>query len=127
MSKKKKPNLKKELWKVFSQYIRQRDKGICFTCGLERHWKKMQAGHFINKAIGGLGLYFNERNVHCQCYRCNMNLGSNGAIYARRMKEVYGQEVLDELYEIYDNRKEFNISDEQYREEIKKYERLVEK
>ena len=124
---KKKINYKKLLWPIFSQFIRQRDKGVCFICGLKRPWKKMQAGHLIPKMIGGLGLYFNEQNVHCCCYRCNINLGGNGALYARKIKEVYGQECLDLLYEMYDERKNFSISDEEYQGMIKKYSARLEK
>lgn len=114
-------NLKKKLWEQFSRYIRNRDKGKCFTCGLQKHWKQMQAGHFICKAIGGLGLYFHEKNVHCQCYRCNINLGGNGAIYIRRLLEVYGQEEVDKLYYIYDHRDNYKISEEEYLQLIDKY------
>ena len=31
--------LKKKADSVFSQFIRIRDKGKCYTCGLEKHWK----------------------------------------------------------------------------------------
>lgn len=117
----KKPNLKKKLWEVFSRYIRQRDNGKCFTCGLQKPWKQMQAGHFICKSIGGLGLYFHEKNVHCQCYRCNINLGGNGAIYVRKLIATYGEDVLKELYHIYDNRNDYKISDEEYLVLIDKY------
>lgn len=91
---------KKKLWEVFSRYIRIRDKGTCFTCGLKKPYKQMQAGHYIPKSIGRLSLYFHEQNVHCQCYRCNINLGGNGALYGFRILEVYGQEVYDELHRL---------------------------
>jgi Bacteriophage Lambda NinG protein len=121
MKLKRKKNLKKEFWKIFSQYIRQRDKGICFICGLKRPWKKMQAGHCIPKVEGGLELYFHEQNVNCSCYRCNINLGGNGALYARRIKQVYGEEVLNKLYEIYDRRGNYKITDEEYIKLIEHY------
>jgi len=92
--------LKKKLWKLFSEYIRRRDKGICFTCHLTKHYKQMQAGHFISKAVGGIGLYFHEKNVHCQCYRCNINLGGNGAVYAKRIIEIYGVGTFEKLFYI---------------------------
>lgn len=34
--------LKKKADSVFSQFIRIRDKGKCYTCGLQKHWKEMQ-------------------------------------------------------------------------------------
>ena len=44
--------LKKKLWTLFSKYIRLRDsdyRGICSccTCGIKKHYKEMQAGHFL--------------------------------------------------------------------------------
>lgn len=93
---------KNRFWSVFSQYIRLRDNGICFTCGLKKHWKNMQAGHMVPRASGGLSLYFHEQNVHCQCYRCNINLGGNGAVYAKNFIKKYGQEAFDTIMELKD-------------------------
>ena len=85
--------LKKKLWTVFSLYIRQRDKFTCFTCGRKGEGGGMHAGHFISKAIGGIELYFDEENVHAQCYHCNINLGGNQYEYSIRLgnkaKELY--------------------------------------
>lgn len=97
MQKRKKKSSKKKLWEIFSRFIRKRDEGKCFTCGLQKDWKEMQAGHMIPRASGGLDLYFDELNVHCQCYRCNINLGGNGAIYAQRFKQIYGEAELEDM------------------------------
>ncbi len=67
-SKEKKSVLKRKLWKVFSLYIRTRDKNICFICGRYATGSGYHASHFIPKSIGGLELYFNEYNVH-GCYK----------------------------------------------------------
>ena len=92
---------KKKLWEVFSAYIRARDKGVCFTCGKSGlKGSGYHAGHCIPKGSGGLLLYFHEQNVHGQCFRCNINLGGNGAVYAQRIREVYGDEVMDEIYRL---------------------------
>jgi hypothetical protein len=88
---------KKKLWTEFSIFIRRRDKGKCFTCTTHRPWKEMQAGHMIPRSIGGLLLYFHEKNVHCQCIQCNIHSGGNGAIYAKNFLEKYGQEEFDEI------------------------------
>lgn len=100
---------KKKYWKEFSIYIRRRDKGICFTCdkvlpdyydrygNLLKGWKSGQAGHFITAKSCGLALYFHEQNVHCQCYYCNINLSGNWVEYERKIIEVYGKKVCEEL------------------------------
>lgn len=88
---------KEKLWKVFSKYIRLRDKGICFTCGRFSEGSGYHAGHFIPSAVGGLALRYNELNVHGQCYHCNINLGGWGERYAQKMEEKYGRKMVDAL------------------------------
>ena len=100
---------KKEFWRVFSVYIRMRDKGVCFTCGktipdyynrygdLKPGWKAGQAGHFVTAANCGLALYFHEQNVHCQCHHCNVNLSGNWLEYEKEMIARYGHEAVTEI------------------------------
>lgn len=94
--------LKKKLWKVFSIYIRTREKTFqdtvsCFTCDRADHWKTFDAGHYIPKSTGGAALYFNERNVHPQCTGCNRFRHGNLTAYALRLQTKYGTEILKEL------------------------------
>lgn len=110
----KKPSqLKKELWKWFSLFIRLRDKGICFTCGRKSEGKGYHAGHFIAKSVGGLALYFHEKNVHGQCYNCNINLGGNQYIYGEKL----GKKVVKELFAL----KQVITKDFPYQEKIDYY------
>jgi 5-methylcytosine-specific restriction endonuclease McrA len=116
--KKKTPGkLKKDLWKVFSLFIRQRDNFTCFTCGRKGEGGGMHAGHFISKAVGGLALYFHEENVHAQCYHCNINLGGNQYEYSKRL----GAEKSEELYRL----KQTIVKDFPYDELIEKYSKLI--
>ena len=64
MKKKSIGQLKKALWKVFSEYIRKRDKGICISCGRYAEGSGYHAGHFVPKSVGGLTLYFDEENAY---------------------------------------------------------------
>jgi len=89
-------NLKAKAWTVFSAYIRQRDQGICYTCGDRRNWKEQQAGHFIHGKKYPVS-YFDESNVHCQCVRCNHFLSGNLARYATRLVAQYGPAILEEI------------------------------
>lgn len=66
---------KKKAWPFFSKYIRLRDadeNGMCkcVTCGVEKHFKDMQAGH----GVGGRHNYllFDEEIVFAQCPACNI-------------------------------------------------------
>lgn len=87
--------LKKKLDKVFSIYIRMRDKGVCFTCGVQKPWKQMQAGHYISRS--SLALRFDERNVHCQCMPCNVWKHGAMDVYALKLQAKYGDSILAEL------------------------------
>ena len=92
---------KYNLWKEFSLFIRNRDKGICITCGksgLSGH--NYHAGHFIPNAIGGLALRYREDNVHGQCYHCNINLGGWGERYAEVMEKKYGRDYVENLRQL---------------------------
>jgi len=86
---------KKRVWKAFSDYIRERDNWTCFTCGKYATGAAMHAGHFVSRVRSAT--MFDERNVHAQCYSCNIHKKGNGAEYAARIIERYGQDVFDEL------------------------------
>lgn len=93
--------LKKDLWKVFSEWIRRKDADFngyatCVTCGIRKHWKELDAGHYIAKTAG-LSVYFEEKNVHPQCTACNRFRHGNLAQYALYLKGKYGDQILEEL------------------------------
>ena len=92
--------LKKKLDELVSQYIRRRDKGICYTCGVKNPWKETDAGHYIKR--GCWRLRFNKRNVHCQCKRCNSHLGGNMDKYAINLERDYGKGILQEFNRLKD-------------------------
>lgn len=85
----KRTDYKDKLWKVFSTYVRLRDNGICFTCGTRKHYKQMQAGHFIHNVLD-----FDEKNIHAQCVACNKFRHGMGQEYAIRIVQKYGHEEL---------------------------------
>lgn len=110
--------LKKKLWHVFSQYIRKRDGGVCFTCGATGlSGSNYHGGHFIKRSVGGLALYFNEDNVHGQCLRCNLWLDGNQYEYGKKL----GEEKVQELYKI----KNQIIKDFPYLEKIEYYKNKI--
>ena len=88
--------LKKILDKYFSIYIRQRDNGICFTCGSKKEWKYQQCGHFISRSHNATR--YDETNSHCQDARCNIFLYGNLLEYRRRIIKKYGKGY-DEILE----------------------------
>lgn len=98
---------KERAWRAFSAYIRLRDairttSGVimarCVTCSAVRPIEGvgcMQAGHFLPGRR--MGTLFDERNVHAQCYVCNVRLSGNWPEYLDFMVRTYGPEVVDEL------------------------------
>lgn len=120
-------NLKEKLWSLVSQYVRRRDRGICFTCGMkywngdlgENDWKRMDAGHFLHG-----GLDFDLMNIHCQCTNCNRVLGGNMKVYRMKMISRYGEAAIADLMR---RRQEvFKPSDEWLLAEIEKIKLLLE-
>lgn len=88
-------SLWKKAWKVCSEYIRMRDGGVCYTCGEIKDYKEMDAGHFKHGKF--TPIYFHEKNIHCQCTKCNRHLSGNRDVYLRRIQRDYGMETGDWL------------------------------
>lgn len=94
--------LKKQAWKLFSEWVRRRfashsGRVVCVTCGGRDHWRVMHAGHFFPKSRG-LVYYFHEKNVHVQCVVCNLFRAEQAKIdYTVFMIEKYGEGIIDEL------------------------------
>ena len=113
---------KTNAWKQFSQYVRQLEKGICFTCHKKKPWKEMDAGHFRHRS---LFTFFLEIGVHCQCTYCNRFLHGNLGIYAVELDKKYGQGTAEKLikesnkYRGAYTKKELKRIAEVYREKLK--------
>lgn len=78
MKTKKLKTLKKELWKLVSEYVRRshaNENGYvaCYTCGAIHLWTEVDAGH----AIGGHSnsVMFDLSIIRPQCKKCNMPPG----------------------------------------------------
>ncbi len=109
--------LKKKLDRIFSKYIRLRDKNICYTCGkFARH-----AGHYISRSF--LPTRFLELNVHAQCIKCNTYLGGNIVKYRQRLIEDYGIDEIEELEQYAYKQIRYDI--EWYQTRIKYYQQEI--
>ena len=81
-------------WKLFSQFIRLRDGGVCFTCDDRKSWKLQHAGHYIHR---NKSTFFDEMNVNCHCVVCNTwNHGKRGE-YAVKLIDKYGRKKFNDL------------------------------
>lgn len=85
---------------VFSKYIRLKNatpQGYiqCYTCGIIKHYKNMDCGHFIKREYHRLR--YDERNCKPQCTRCNHYNSGMQDEFAKNIIDEYGIEVFNEL------------------------------
>ncbi len=97
--------LQEELWQECRRITKARYKPLqgshkCFTCRKDIEGSNCQLGHFIANSVGGALLRYNLDNLRLQCYYCNINLGGNGAVFYKNLKEEMGQEHIDKLFEL---------------------------
>ena len=117
--KKTRTQLKKQLDKVFSHYIRWReadDSGYvnCFTCGAKKQALGIgciQAGHFQSRRHMILRWDDELGNVQPQCSYCNVLCSGQQFVFARRIDEVYGKGRALELEQIAKQTKKFTRAD----------------
>jgi len=91
--------LKKELDRVFSLWVRQRDsvdgRAKCITCGKLDGWRKLQCGHYYSRVH--LPLRWEEKNTAVQCVGCNVFSQGKGPEFARYLQKKHGDDVLEYL------------------------------
>jgi len=91
--------LKKDAWDWCSKYIRLKysKKGYvqCITCSCIKKIKEMQTGHYVSRSY--LSTFFDEKNIHPQCYQCNICRKGNLDEYALWLISTYGEGILEKL------------------------------
>jgi len=85
--------LHKKARKLFSEYVRRSEKGICYTCGRRHPWKETDCGHYIHKDC----LDFDVIGNHCQCTHCNRFMHGNLGVYGERLIAEYGELAVADL------------------------------
>lgn len=96
--------IKKDIDKLFSKYIRIRDakkttgtleNARCITCNKVFPINQLDAGHYIKR--GCTPTRWHEKNVHAQCIKCNRFEKGRIEIYEKKIKEKYGHLILEDL------------------------------
>ena len=119
--------LKKKLDSLFSQYTRLRNadhlgRVKCFTCGVEKHWKEQQAGHFQSRSHHSTR--WDEVNVQVQCVKCNMFKQGEQYKFGMYLDQRFGEGTAEEL-EIRSktivklNRTDYEEAIERYKQKIR--------
>ena len=96
--------LKQECYKAVQKLARlaaSDDNGYCscVSCGVTKHYKDMQGGHFIPKGNSSYWALEIE-NVHPQCAACNMwgmKHGSAAQAYTLFIEDMYGRAFVEEM------------------------------
>lgn len=91
--------LKAILWQLCKEIIRKQYGNSCYTCGAEGltggNW---HTAHFIASSICGAYLRYDLRNLRPGCYRCNVSLAGNGAVFYKNLVEREGQTYVDGIF-----------------------------
>lgn len=116
--------IKKRLWELCKQIIRTIYGNVCYTCGKSGlSGSGWQTGHFIPSAVCGANLRYDLRNLRPQCFRCNIDLSGNGAIFYRKMVQCEGQEYVDQLF--HDKNTTIKADYSWFESKIKEYEQVL--
>jgi hypothetical protein len=104
---------KKKTWKAFSEFTRrryanQKGQAFCVTCGVRKHWKKLQSGHFLDGR--GNAILFEEKACFPQCYSCNICKHGNKIEYYIFMKNTFGEAAINQLRDQAKQKIEFTVS-----------------
>ena len=95
-------SLKRKLDALHSEWVRRRGaKGgmaICITCGAQKRWQEMQAGHFVSRVH--LATRWLEQNVAVQCSTCNCLLRGNYVEYAVWMEANWVWQTIRDLRDL---------------------------
>lgn len=89
--------LVKKLDTVFSKYIRisSADKNgycTCVTCGVVKHWKEIQAGHFMSRKH--YSTRWDEDNVKIQCVSCNVFRYGEQFLFSKYLGNKLSEDLL---------------------------------
>lgn len=92
--------LEKEADKYFSLMIRQRDADRddfcrCITCGVRKHWKEMDCGHFISRKHKSTR--YDPQNCAAQCKGCNIFSQGKQFEFGLAIDRRYGQGTAEKL------------------------------
>jgi hypothetical protein len=89
--------LKKTLWALLAALVKGRDGNVCFSSGRGNlEGSGWHAGHLFPAGQHSL-IRFHPLNIHSQSFHDNVNLGGNGAEYARRFIRKYGPAFFEDM------------------------------
>lgn len=109
------------LWNVFSRYIRNRDKGVCISCGARKTYEELQAGHYVPVGGSSVVLWFDEQNVNGECEPCNAWDSFHLVPMRVNLLRKYGDSAVIEIERIKGMKSTVKWSEVEYVQRIKHY------
>lgn len=90
--------IQRDLWQECRRIAGKRYKPICYTCGTKGlEGSNKQLGHMLPKSTLGAYLKYDLRLLRWQCMRCNIHGGGMGAIFIENMRDIEGDEYVDQI------------------------------
>ena len=123
----KRSTIVKKLDKIFSIWIRSKDAGHtgqvdCYTCGVSKSWKyEIDAGHFMGR--GKYATRWEERNVKCQCKKCNGFRSGEQYLFSKHLDLEYGDGTAEWLE--FESNQSARFTNDELLVKIKHYTELV--
>lgn len=84
----------KALDKVVWEILKETEKS-CVVCGST---EKLTPGHYVTRSV--YALRWDLRNVHTQCWGCNVRHEHDPLPYTRAMIRIHGPEIFDKFDEL---------------------------
>jgi hypothetical protein len=118
--------LKRRTWQALSKSVRAGARN-CISCGTPITPETCDAGHFHpnterNMSLGGNALWYDSRNINCQCLKCNRFASGNLVGYTVWLENKYGYGIVQELDKLYRTYKLWTV--EELQNLINKYESI---
>jgi len=101
--------LVKKLDKIFSEYIRARDKYKCITCGATKETHIIQCGHLFSRQCHSTR--WDESNAHAQCAGCNYRHEFDFEQFRRAWIDRHSAAEYDKLYAKFSGHTKFTNSE----------------
>ena len=111
--------------RIFSKYIRLRDSDqywiiTCPLCWQKVPIKRAQNMHFVHRNI--TKYRFDENNCFAGCYRCNVTLHGNYAVYTLFMINKFWKEFVEKIL---NDKSLFEVWIDRYQEKIEEYKHKI--
>lgn len=111
--------LKKELDRVFSIWVRSTGKKECYTC--HRKSDTLQCGHFVSRSY--LVTRWEPDNCRPQCVGCNLYGSGKPLDFEENLKKEIGAERVEEMK--LSRHRILKLTPQWYLSEIERYEGLI--